>query len=393
MKPHSQVVFLRYWGSHFKSEHQVAWMGENFRPLVSRGWRCVLVLERRPENPGWLATLDQLRVQIEYLPRPRSNFDWRGMRRAQQLCRRWKPDLMVCDNIHTPPLVGAWLARVPVRLWWKRAMNPHFEQCRAPTFRDRLAPSLHLSCWLASRVMAVSSAVKEELIFFGTPADKILVRRNPRRLGDSRTVLDRAQARSRWGFSPEDVVVSTVGRAVPVKGWDLLAQAFGVVANADSRARLLLAGSCSSADERPFFEELVRWLARHRLQGRVTFAGHLTDVRPALAAADLFVLPSRSEGCANALIEAMEARLPCVATRVGAAGEVIETEKNGLLVDRADVESLAAALLTLVRDDDLRIRFARCAAVPPSVPSLEQYAEQVACDYESLLRTDKRSCR
>lgn len=379
------VSFLHYWGSHFKSLRQVEVSAKRFLPLVRRGWRCALVLERLPEDPAWGAPLAKLGVQIHSVARPRQNFDWRVVRQAWQLCRQLRVDVLVCDNIHLSPLLGAALAGVPVRCWFKRAMSSHYEQMRPPTLRERLRIGERLSCALATRVFAVSQPVKDELVALGFPARKILVRHNPRMLSDLPQAPARPEARQRWGYGDSEVVIGTVGHAVPVKGWDILLRAFARVAEAEPRARLLLVGSYQAPHEQACYAELRSFLAQNGLDSKVRFTGHLGDVASALRAMDLFVLPSRSESFSNALVEALEAGLPCVSTRVGIAPVAIQPGVNGFLVERGDVESLADALLKLVRDDARRAQFTRHAVVPPCIPTLEDYAEQLARDYEELL--------
>jgi glycosyltransferase involved in cell wall biosynthesis len=91
----------------------------------------------------------------------------------------------------------------------------------------------------------------------------------------------------------------------------------------------------------------------------VVFLGALADVRPALAAMDVFVLPSRAEGMSNALLEAMAAARPIVATAVGGTGEVLDTDRTGVLVPAEDAEALAAAVLGLLAEP---VRAARLGA-------------------------------
>jgi glycosyltransferase involved in cell wall biosynthesis len=84
----------------------------------------------------------------------------------------------------------------------------------------------------------------------------------------------------------------------------------------------------------------------------VILLGGLTNPREILPAFDLFVLPSRKEGLPFALLEAMDASLPTVATRVGGVPEVI-TDDCGLLVEKEDPTALAQALLALLENPDL----------------------------------------
>lgn len=90
---------------------------------------------------------------------------------------------------------------------------------------------------------------------------------------------------------------------------------------------------------------------------RVTFRGYQPDPEPALAAAQLFVLSTRSEALPRSVLEAMRAGLPVVASDVGGMGEAVEHGVSGLLVPPEDAKSLAASLDELLTDPALRGRF------------------------------------
>jgi glycosyltransferase involved in cell wall biosynthesis len=377
-------VFLRYWGSHFKFSRQVDAFAAEFKPLIGRGWRCILVLEREPEDPHWARLLTDLGVRIEYMPRPRSNFDWRIIGGIFKLCRRVKPSILVCTNMHTNTLIGAALARVPVRIWCKEAMNSAFEECLPSNWRTRLVPSVRLSSLLATRVVAVSAGVRNELLNLGISARRVVVRHVPRRLGRRVSADEAGKVRQQLGLSPGHIVISSVGHTVPVKGWDVLLPAFRQVADAVPEARLVLVGSYSASHEKCCYESLRAYICSAGLGEKIIFTGQRNDVPAVLAASDIFVLPSRSEGCSYALIEALEANLPCVVTRVGAAEQVVSDGVNGYIVERSDEHALAKALLRLASDSDLLARFRSHASVPACIPTLEQYAVQMAEDYETL---------
>jgi glycosyltransferase involved in cell wall biosynthesis len=292
---------------------------------------------------------------------------------------------MACDNIHTVPLVGAFLARVPVRIWNKRSMNSSYEECRVPRFRDRLLPSVRLSARLSTRILAVSVAVRDELVGLGVAADRVLVRYNPRSRQVPALPGSAALFRQAHGISKREIVIATVGHAVPVKAWDILIPAFAKVVAVEPRARLILAGSFDAAAERACHASLKRQVTELGVSSKVIFTGRLNNVWPLLQATDIFTLPSRSEGWGNVLIEALDAGLPCVVTRVGAARQVVVEGINGILVDREDVEDLSRALLRLAQDDMLRRTMAYNASVPAYIPTVDEFAEQLTRDYESQL--------
>lgn len=100
--------------------------------------------------------------------------------------------------------------------------------------------------------------------------------------------------------------------------------------------------------------ELERLITKKRLEKRVILLGRLPDAYRLLNAFDLFVLPSQKEGFPWVLIEAMAAKLPVIATRVGAIPDIIEDHKNGVIVDRDNPAQLAQRIKEILDNDLLR---------------------------------------
>jgi glycosyltransferase involved in cell wall biosynthesis len=119
--------------------------------------------------------------------------------------------------------------------------------------------------------------------------------------------------------------------------------------------RLALAGD---GPERTAIERAV---VRHGVQDKVTLLGQRRDVPRLLAAADALLLTSVSEGVPVTIIEAMTAGVPVAATSVGGVPELIDDGRTGLLAPRGDCVTLAAALVRLASDVDLRARLANAA--------------------------------
>jgi glycosyltransferase involved in cell wall biosynthesis len=92
------------------------------------------------------------------------------------------------------------------------------------------------------------------------------------------------------------------------------------------------------------------------IEQHMVFAGHQGDVRPFWAVADVFVLPSRSEGSPNVILEAMAAQVPIASTAAGGVVEILENEVTALVVPTRDPPSLSNALQRLLEDDALRAR-------------------------------------
>ena len=103
-------------------------------------------------------------------------------------------------------------------------------------------------------------------------------------------------------------------------------------------------------------QQLESLIDQNGIRERVWLAGSVENVPQLLEALDVFVLPSLAEGVSNTILEAMATGLPVVATRVGANADLVVQGETGLLVPRADPESMTQALDQYTSDDDLRAR-------------------------------------
>ena len=154
--------------------------------------------------------------------------------------------------------------------------------------------------------------------------------------------------------SPGEVSVVFVGRLMPQKGLLDLVHAWAAVKARVSRpVRLRLIGDGPQADE---LRALVLAL---NLGESVDLCGYCGDVPAELAKSDLFVLPSYTEGSSNAILEAMRAGLPIIATSVGGASNQVGREGERFLVPPGDRQALADRLLELVEDETSRLRLGR----------------------------------
>jgi glycosyltransferase involved in cell wall biosynthesis len=158
----------------------------------------------------------------------------------------------------------------------------------------------------------------------------------------------RAETRATLGLAPAEWSILATGRLAEQKGFAYLIRAAAILRDRLARPfHVLIAGE---GELRGPLEELTRALGLSR---QVTFLGFRRDVGDLLAAADLVVLPSLWEGLSIALLEAMAAGKPIVTTRIGSNLEVIIDEESGLLVDPADAEQLAQAIIRCVSDPTL----------------------------------------
>ncbi|MBI3784914.1 MAG: glycosyltransferase [Deltaproteobacteria bacterium] len=220
----------------------------------------------------------------------------------------------------------------------------------------RAAVAARWTWGLADRVIAVSNAVRDELIRTdGVPLDRTVVIENGVDTSHFHPPRGDRLMRERFGVPRDAVVVSGVGRLSPEKGFDRLIEAFAIARRRGLPLRLLLAGDGA---QRSALESRVAVLG---LSDDVKFLGMQHDLLPLYAATDILALPSLEEGLPNALLEAMSSEIAVVASRVGGVPEVIEEEVSGLLVEPGEPVPLANAIIRLAADPTLRHRLGEAA--------------------------------
>jgi glycosyltransferase involved in cell wall biosynthesis len=176
-----------------------------------------------------------------------------------------------------------------------------------------------------------------------------------RRLRPQKT---RDQVRKELGLDPKQPVICAVGNILKIKGHEVAIRAMPLVSREEPEAVLLIVGE---PVDMALYRKLEALTARLGLQDKVVMLGYREDVADLLAAADVFVMPSYSEGLPGALIEAMFTGCPVVASAVGGIPEVVTTGTTGVLVPPGDAEALAAAIKRLLADRDLAQQLAQRA--------------------------------
>ena len=231
---------------------------------------------------------------------------------------------------------------------------------------------------------AVSRTVKDAALRdLRIPTSRVTVvprGRDPQRLGRPSSGR-RIAARQAAELSGDAPVFATVGRQEFQKGqWHLL-EAMALLRAERPDARLVLAGRRGNVS--PRLEEVMR---RTGLDGSVRFLGHRDDVPDVLAAADIFVCPSLSEGLPGSIIEAMALGLPIVASDLPAIREVVEVGANALLVSPGSPGRLADAMRELL-DDPARMKSfgARGREIFEERFTIDRSVEQMVDLYERVV--------
>ncbi len=226
-------------------------------------------------------------------------------------------------------------AKVPRVVSSIRARNTHYPRWKRFAVRQTMR-------W-ADTVVINSASVRDFAIAEeGAPPNRTFFIPNGVQVEAYRRPMSGTDLRDEFGLSPERWVVGSVGRLTHQKGFDLLLQALALMPRDD--VDLVLVGRG---------EEEARLRARAAvlgLQQRVHFAGYRHDVPHLLGALDLYVHPARFEGMPNALLEAMAAACPIVATAVDGNRELIEDGIDGWLVPAEDASVLATAIQTVLNN-------------------------------------------
>jgi glycosyltransferase involved in cell wall biosynthesis len=192
-------------------------------------------------------------------------------------------------------------------------------------------------------IVAVSAQDRRRIIEIeGVRPDKVLFVPN----GIPRRGRRGTDVRAELGIPPDAPVIGTIGLLRPEKALDLLIRAAAPLLSEMSELRMLIAGD--GPDKEPL-RELAR---RHGMADRVMLIGFRDDVPDVLAALDVAVSSSVSEGGPLAVMEFMEAARPIVATRVGGVPDLIDDGVHGLLVPPGDADALTAALRRVLADRD-----------------------------------------
>lgn len=280
--------------------------------------------------------------------------DLKSLSRLIKLFKKEKPDIV---HANTPKgallgLLAAKLTGVEHRLYNVNGLR--FETATG-NLRRLLILMEKVACACASKVIPQSNGVAEVLRKEKITKKPLKVILNGSGNGvdtdffnpDLPEVKEAAQ-RIRNGFNGVSFVF--VGRLVGDKGINELVSAFNKLNREYPDVKLHLVGG-REAELDPLKEETLQLIEKNE---NIQEHGAQSDVRPYLAASDVFVLPSYREGFPNVVLEALSMGLPCVVSEVNGAKDAIHNNENGILIPKKDADSLYEAMRRLYCDGRLR---------------------------------------
>lgn len=288
--------------------------------------------------------LDRVRAEgipLEVVPEAGA-FDRSVIHALRAVAERVKPDVLQTHAVKSHFL--ARLAGLPELAPWVAFHHGYTWTSR----RARLYNELdRWSLRRADRVLTVSGPFREELVAKGVRRERIAVIHNAIRPSWGQAAREPEAARSlraAWGIPEQVPVALIVGRLSLEKDHLSLLRAVKKVRERQA-LYLVIVGE---GPERQRIEAVIQELG---MQDAVTLTGQQRSAEPFYGIADIAVLASRTEGSPNALLEAMAAGVPAVATTVGGIPEIATDGETALLVPPGDTEKLAAALLRILEQD------------------------------------------
>ena len=318
--------------------------------IGARGYSSFAVVAKE----GWVA--DALRERgLEPLIAPTvGSFDLRYLVRLVSIIRSRKIDL-VQAHLLTSSVYGGIAARL----------------CGIPavcTFHGRpdvgsksrwLSLKFRLLEWVAAKIVFVSETLRVAFLSdtgFRPSAGSVVHN------GIDPTVFATEAdptVRSELGVRDDEFLIVSVGNIRPAKSYDMLLHAARRVVDAGIPCRFVVVGH----PKKELLNELITLRSELGIDAIVAFVGFRADVPRLLAASDLFLLTSQTEGFSLATVQAMAAGLPVVVTRSGGPEEIVQDGVSGRLVDCGNARDIADAIVELFRDPTLARRFAAAGAI------------------------------
>jgi len=215
------------------------------------------------------------------------------------------------------------------------------------------------------KIICISERIRHVLIRDGIPESKLAVVHS----GINTHKFDKSEVpasfRKRWEIPDDHIIVGTVAALTGHKDYPNLLRAAKLVTEKLPDVTFMAVG-------------------RLNLENRFIFTGFQKDIGAFLKSFDIFVLASKMEGLGTSVLDAMAAGLPVIGARAGGIPEMIQNDKNGLIVEPQNPEKLAEAVISLVRNKEERKRLSRNGKLSVTNFSIDATLDKTIALYENL---------
>lgn len=273
--------------------------------------------------------------------------------------------------------LAGWMTRTPAIV----QVISHHSRHQARGFPWYVGVAYKACAPMTTRALAISESVKDFAVRrMGFPASAVEVLHYPLpRHSFAVPAPERVRAvRERFGIGATDPVVGSVTRYFESKGIVYLVQAFAQVLRTFPNAWLLLVGQ---GPEEP---KLRKAAADLGIAERVIFAGFQREAHDFVRAFRVAVVPSLEEGFGLVALESQALGVPVIASDIGGLREIVDHERNGILVEAANAKALATAILRVLGDDTLQRKLGAAGPTAAQRFSLERYVGRLTALYHEL---------
>jgi glycosyltransferase involved in cell wall biosynthesis len=315
-------------------QQQAAWLLEG---MIARGWPTAVVcpprsiLEERGRARSWPVHAVAMHSEL----------DIAAGRRIARIARAGNLAILHAHSSHALAL-GLWARFFDRRLGLVASRRVDFP------IRKHFLSHLKYSTGVLDRIICISEAIRAQLVADGVPASKLVVIPSgvdTRRFAGARPA---PHFRRSLGIPASHLVIGTVAALADHKDYPTLLRAARLVLDKEPDISFVAVG------DGPLHKEATDLARELGLGKRFLFLGFREDVGCLLKVFDIFVLASKTEGLGTSVLDAQALGLPVAACRAGGIPEIVTDRETGLLVPPGDPPALAAALLELARDPELR---------------------------------------
>lgn len=307
-------------------------------------------------------------------------------------CERFQPDIvhshvplsnLICDRT-LPKMKIPWVTTIHGS-WRQFAYAP--QTVRKPWLKPYLLVRHALGDLLttrsAARMAAISEYIKRELVSIGVPGRRIMTIHDG--LPPNLHPLTVQEGRARLRLPQDALIVGSLGFFAPVKGFDLLIRAFAQLARRHLNLLLVIAGG-DVLGNTAYRENLTCLIDQLSLCDRVRLIGSVDPKAGFLAALDIFVVASRTEGFSLSLVEAMQHGKPSVVSSAGGSIEAARPDREALEFKSGSIAQLAETVEKLLMDQKLRESLGESARERArSYLTIERCAIEYEAFYETAL--------
>lgn len=299
---------------------------------------------------------------------------WQCLGAVRHLARSAGACILHGNTPHTN-LAAAWVGyHLRCRVVWHQRVLPWGREWDV----ERLAR------WLPDRIICNSAAVARR---FGGPDDQVVVIHNGVPFERFYPGAGGVSVRRELDLAPDQLAVGIVGNFTPLKNHELFLQAAAILGPNLPDVRFFVVGGEVFPENRGREAALRAETGRLGLEGQVRFFGVRQDMPAIMDALDILVSTAEAEACSRAILEAMASGTPVIGADAGGTPELIAQGKTGFLFPAGDAHALAAALLRLIEDAQLRKAMGEAARARVQEEfGIERQVREIEKVYEAILR-------